>query len=72
MNWVDIINEITRIKRERGISRKRLEELSGVKQSAIARMEKGRTSPKLDTVLKILVSLGKTLYIGDSSADAKY
>jgi len=28
-------------------------------------MEKGSTSPQLDTVLKVLAPLGKTLYIGD-------
>jgi len=39
--------------------------LSGVKQPIIARMEKGSTSPQLDTVLKVLAPLGKTLYIGD-------
>jgi predicted transcriptional regulator len=39
-----------------------------VRQPVIARMEKGGTSPQLDTVLKILWALGKTLYIGDLSA----
>ncbi|MEG1603452.1 MAG: helix-turn-helix transcriptional regulator [Cloacibacillus sp.] len=48
-----------------GISQKRLEALSGVKQPVITRMEKGYTSPQLDTVLKVLAPLGKTLYIGD-------
>jgi len=49
----------------RGISQKKLEAMSGVKQPIIARMEKGSTNPQLDTVLKVLVPLGKTLYIGD-------
>ena len=38
---------------------------SGVKQPVIARMENGTSSPQLDTVLKVLAPLGKTLYIGD-------
>lgn len=33
------------------------------KQPIIARMEKGSTKPQLDTVLKILAPLGKTLAI---------
>ena len=33
------------------------------KQPVIARMEKGKTAPQLDTVLKILASLGKTLAV---------
>ena len=57
--------ELANARQERGISQKKLEELSGVKQPVIARMEKGSTSPQLDTVLKVLAPLGKTLYIGD-------
>ena len=48
---------------EKGISQKKLEELSGVSQPVIARMETGKTSPQLDTVLKVLASLGKTLAV---------
>ena len=62
---VAMMVELTNARRERGISQKKLEELSGVKQPVIARMEKGSTSPQLDTVLKVLAPLGKTLYIGD-------
>ena len=36
-----------------------------MKQPVIARMEHGTTIPSLSTVLKVLVALGKTLYIGD-------
>ena len=50
-------------RKKQGISQKKLEELSGVKQPVIARMEKGKTAPQLDTVLKILASLGKTLAV---------
>ena len=62
---VDIMVELTKARNERGISQRKLEELSGVKQPVIARMESGATSPQLDTVLKLLAPLGKTLYIGD-------
>ena len=62
---VDIMVELTKARNERGISQRNLEELSGVKQPVIARMENGTTSPQLDTVLKILAPLGKTLYVGD-------
>lgn len=62
---VALVGEIIKAREEMGISQKKLEELSGVKQPVIARMEKGQTSPQLDTILKILAPLGKTLYIGD-------
>ena len=62
---VALIGELIEAREERGLSQKKLEELSGVKQPVIARMEKGYTSPQLDTILKVLAPLGKTLYIGD-------
>ena len=60
---VAIIGEIIRARQEKGISQKKLEELSGVKQPIIARMEKGTTSPQIDTILKVLLPLGKTLAV---------
>ena len=62
---VAIMMELTRARNERGLSQRGLEELCGVRQPVIARMENGSTSPQLDTVLKVLAPLGKTLYVGD-------
>lgn len=62
---VAMMVEIVQARAEKGISQKKLEMLSGVKQPVIARMEKGYTSPQLDTILRVLAPLGKTLYIGD-------
>ena len=60
---VAIIVELIKARNEKKISQKQLEELSGVKQPVIARMEKGYTSPRLDTLLKVLAPLGKTLAV---------
>ena len=60
---VSLIREIIHARKEQGISQKKLVEISGVKQPIIARMEKGATSPQVDTILKILVPLGKTLAV---------
>lgn len=60
---VALIGELIKARQERGISQKKLEELSGVKQPIIARMEKGTTNPQIDTILKVLAPLGKTLAI---------
>ena len=45
------------------MSKKKIEEMSGIKQPVISRMEKGTTDPQLSTVLKVLNSLGKTLRV---------
>ena len=62
---VALIGELIKARRERGLSQRDLEEMSGVKQPVIARMESGSTTPNLSTVLKVLAPLGKTVYIGD-------
>lgn len=58
-----LIGELAKARQEKGISQKQLEELSGVKQPVIAKMEKGSASPQLDTILKVLAPLGKTLAV---------
>ena len=62
---VALIGELVKARKERGLSQKQLEELTGVEQPVIARMENGSTTPNLSTILKVLAPLGKTLYIGD-------
>lgn len=47
----------------RGFSQKQLSELSGVSQPVIARMEKGTTSPQVNTLEKVLRPLGLRLDI---------
>lgn len=60
---VAIIGELIKARQAQGISQKKLEELSGVKQPVIARLERGASSPTLATVMKLLVPLGKALVV---------
>jgi predicted transcriptional regulator len=60
---VAIISELIKARNEKNISQRELEQLSGVKQPIISRMEAGETSPQLDTVLRVLAPLGKTLAV---------
>jgi len=60
---VALVGEIINSRQEHGYTQKKLEELSGVKQPIIARLEKGTTDPQLSTLLKVLAPLGKTLAI---------
>jgi len=62
---VELMIQIARARKEQGITQKKLEQLSGVRQPVIARMETGATSPQLDTVMKVLAALGKKLVITD-------
>jgi len=60
---VALIGELIKARKEKGLSQKQLEKLSGVSQPVIARMEAGSSNPQVGTMLKVLLSLGKTLAI---------
>lgn len=60
---VALVEEIINSRQTHGLTQKQLEEMSGVKQPIIARLEKGTTDPQLSTLLKVLAPLGKTLAI---------
>lgn len=64
MEEIELLAHITSTfvmrRKELGITQVELAEKVGMKQSAIARFERGDHMPKLDTVLKIAVALGLT------------
>ena len=58
-----LLCELIEARQAQGLSQRGLSEKSGLAQSAIARLEKGETSPTLDTLFKVLVPMGMTLAI---------
>ena len=60
-----VVSEAKEARAAACVSQAQLGEASGIKQPVIARMESGRTIPRLDTLLKLLAPLGKTLKIVD-------
>jgi DNA-binding XRE family transcriptional regulator len=58
-----IITELIKARNEKKISQRRLEELTGIRQTTITRIENGKNSPSIDTMLKVLAPLGKTLAV---------
>ena len=60
---VALIGELIKARNEQNISQRELEDLSGVKQPSIARVENMNTDPRLHTLIKLLLPLGKTLAI---------
>lgn len=67
---LSLLEELTEARREKGLSQKRLAELSGVSSAIIARMEKGTANPRLSTLMKTLMPLGMTLAIVPLNPDA--
>jgi DNA-binding XRE family transcriptional regulator len=60
---VAIMGELIKARNEGKISQRKLEALTGVRQATISDMEAGKSSPSIDTVIKVLAPLGKTLAV---------
>ena len=60
---VSVIGEMIRARLEKGISQSELEEMSGIKQKQIEGFERGSLTPRIDTLQKLLLPLGKKLAI---------
>lgn len=58
-----IISDMIRQRSAMGLSQRDLAELCDIPQSSIARIETGKITPRLDTLLKILKQLGLTLSV---------
>ena len=62
---VRVISSVVESRHRSGMSQAKLATAAGVKQPVVARLETRVNSPRLDTLLKVLVPLGKTLQIVD-------
>ena len=60
---VELIGKLIEAREQRGITQNKLAEMTGLKQSAIARLERMSVTPKVDTMIKILKPLGYKLAI---------
>ena len=68
---IELIGKVIEARKEKGLSQRDLAELSGVKQPAIARLESMQSTPKIDTLIRILNPLGYTLSIVPIAAAEK-
>ena len=67
----DFLSSLIELRNEKKITQKQLEELSGIKQPMIARIENGDTMPRIDTFLRLLEPMGLTLKIVPIKENAK-
>ena len=61
--WVAIARQVTEQRRARRLSQHELAELCGTTQSAIARLERGKRPPRLDTLARIANALDCDLVV---------
>ena len=60
---MDIIHAIIEARKKAHLSQRDLSKVSGIKQPAIARIEKFSGSPRIATMMKLLYSMGYTLKV---------
>ena len=60
---IDIIAATIAARKKANLSQRELSKISGIKQPAIARLERFKGSPRLDTMMKLLNSIGYTLRV---------
>ena len=60
---ISLIGKMIEAREEKGLSQRELAEISGVKQPAIARLERMKATPQIDTLFRVLHPLGYTIEI---------
>ena len=60
---VELIGKFIEAREAKGLTQKELAESAGIKQSAVARLERMQAIPQIDTLFKLLLPLGYTLEI---------
>lgn len=60
---VELIGKLIEARKARGLTQAQLAEAAGVKQSAVARLERMKATPQINTLFKLLIPLGYKLTI---------
>lgn len=60
---IELLGKILEIRKEKGLTQAEFAKLCNIKQEYLARLEKSKTAPQIDTLLKILIPLGYKLDI---------
>lgn len=60
---VELIGKLIEAREAKGITQEQLAQASSLKQSAIARLEKVKAMPQIDTLFKLLTPMGYKLAI---------
>jgi len=60
---VELLGKILAIRKEKGLTQAEFAKLCNIKQEYLVRLEKSKTAPQIDTLLKILIPLGYKLDI---------
>ncbi len=71
-NCIAIIDRLIEVRRCKGLTQKDLAIAAGLTQSVIARLERKKATPQLDTLLKVATALDCSLEIQPNAKDALF
>ncbi len=60
---VELIGKMIEVREAKGLTQEQLAEAAGLKQSAVARLERMKATPQIDTLFKLLTPMGYKLAI---------
>lgn len=60
---VEIMIALGKARREKGLTQKKLSEMTGVKQSAISRLENGNTPNQIDSLIKLFAAMNMKMQV---------
>ena len=61
---VELMIALSQARKEKGLTQKELSEITGVRQSAISRLENGNTSTQIDALIRLFTAMKMKLQMG--------
>ncbi|WP_286034669.1 helix-turn-helix domain-containing protein [Megamonas hypermegale] len=59
------LENLHKLRKEKKLTQKDLEKITGIKQSTIAKIEHGVINPSMNNIFKLVIAMGKTIKITD-------
>ena len=60
---VELMIALSKARKEKGLTQKKLSEMTGVRQSAISRLENGDTPNQIDTLIKLFAAMNMKMQV---------
>ena len=62
----EMMSALIKARKARGLTQKKLSELTGVRQPVISRLERGDTAPQIDTLIRLAAAMGMKMQVVSS------
>lgn len=59
----EIMIALSKARKEKGLTQKKLSEITGIRQSAISRLENGNTPTQIDTLIRLFAAMNMKMQV---------